>query len=131
MTGTTGRRLALTGAGVVVLGTGLAVHYRGTGPVADFAADALYPVMVFVVLGIVWPWLSSATLGAVALAFSVAIELLQLTGIPAGLSAAFPPFRLVLGTTFSAMDLLAYVAGALVAFAADGVVRLGVRPRGR
>ncbi|WP_427018742.1 DUF2809 domain-containing protein [Pseudarthrobacter sp. P1] len=125
--GTTQRRLLLAGAGAAVLAAGLAVHYLGRGPVADFAADALYPAMVLVVLGVLWPRLRSMVLGAVAFAASAGIELAQLTGVPAGLAAAFPPFRLLLGTTFSALDLVAYAAGAAGAVAADGVARSRAR----
>ena len=48
-----------------------------------------------------------------AFALCVAIEVLQLTGAPAGLAEFFPVARLLLGTTFSAIDLVAYLVGML------------------
>ncbi|WP_035748791.1 ribosomal maturation YjgA family protein [Arthrobacter sp. 35W] len=126
---TSRRRVALAAAAVAVLGTGLAVHYFGSGPFADFAGDALYTVLVFVLLGLLFPRLSSAVVGVLALAVSVGIELLQLTGIPAELTAAFPPFRLLLGTTFAATDLPAYAVGALAALLVDAALRRGAARR--
>ena len=59
---------------------------------------------------------SRLALAAVAWAVCAAIELAQLTGIPAHLTEVWWPARLVLGTTFHAPDLVWYVIGvALVA----------------
>ena len=54
-----------------------------------------------------------------ALLFCVLIELLQLTQIPKELAGSFPPVRLVLGTTFVPLDLLAYGIGVVLAPGAD------------
>lgn len=52
-----------------------------------------------------------------ALAFSWAVELLQLTGVPGVLSRHSTVARLVLGSTFNAPDLFWYAVGAGAAWA--------------
>ncbi|WP_113718832.1 DUF2809 domain-containing protein [Arthrobacter dokdonensis] len=46
-------------------------------------------------------------IAAGAPAFSAAVELFQLTDVPARLAAVFPASRLVLGTTFAVPDRVA------------------------
>lgn len=53
--------------------------------------------------------------GCGALAFSWAVELLQLTGVSAGPAGRSVLVRLVLGSTFNAPDLLWYAVGAAAA----------------
>jgi hypothetical protein len=76
--------------------------------------DALYTVMIYLVLAWVRPDFKPRVLGSGALVISVAMELFQLTGIPARLPHIF---QLVLGTTFAWHDIACYVAGAVVATA--------------
>ena len=121
----TRRRTALACAAAATIAAGLAVHYAGDGTAAGFAADALYTVMVYCVLGLVMPGLGRVPLVLWAFGISAAVELAQLTGVPGQLSEAFPPFRLLLGTTFSAADLVAYAAGALAAWALDAMLTAG------
>ena len=97
-------------------------RYR-RGPAADFTADALYAVLIYLLVAILLPRASSVAVAGIALAFCVAIELFQLTGVPGILSDAFPPARLVFGTTFAPVDLIAYALGTGVALAADAAVR--------
>ncbi len=95
---------------------GLAV---GSNPVGD----ALYAVLVYVlVIGVV-PAVSSRVAAAVAFAVCAALELLQLTGLSATVVEQVPAARYVLGTTFNAPDLLAYAAGVLLAAGVDALVR--------
>lgn len=123
----TGRRRAwLLGCAAGVIASGLLVHVICSGPAADFTADALYAVLISLLVAILLPRASSVTVAGIALAFCVAIELFQLTGVPGILSDAFPPARLVFGTTFAPVDLIAYALGTGVALAADAAVR---RPR--
>lgn len=103
-----------TAAGLILL-TGLVVHFTVEGPAGDFVGDALYAVLVFLLLSIAFVRTSPWRIAAVAFAVCAAIELLQLTGLPATLAAAFPPVRLLLGTTFSAVDLVAYLVGVISA----------------
>lgn len=119
------RRIALAGAAAATIATGLAVHYAGAGAAAGFAADALYTFMVYCVLGMLMPRLGRVPLMAWSFGISAAVELAQLTGVPAQLSASFPPFRLLFGTTFSATDLIAYAGGAVVVWALDTALSAG------
>ncbi|MDR6508639.1 DUF2809 domain-containing protein [Arthrobacter oryzae] len=86
-----------------------------TGP----AGDGLYAVLVYVLVAILIPSKSKALIAAAAVTICVVIELFQLTGLPAELGEAWPPLRLVLGTTFGTADLLAYAGGAAVAYGVD------------
>lgn len=72
--------------------------------------DALYAAAVYLTLGLVWPRWPVARLALVALAACVAVELLQLTGIPARY-ASLSPVRWLLGTHFAWVDLVCYVVG--------------------
>ncbi|MDD0858942.1 hypothetical protein NHF46_16775 [Arthrobacter alpinus] len=50
--------------------------------------------------------------------------------MPAQLAVSFPPSRLIFGTTFSALDLVAYAAGALAVFYADTILSARLSARG-
>ncbi len=113
--------LALVAAAVVV--AGLTVHEQADGWAGAFAGDALYAVLLFLLVALVAPRTSSVLVGGVALTVCAGVELLQLTGVPARLSATIPGAELVLGSTFQATDLLAYAIGAVVAAAVDLLVR--------
>lgn len=133
------RRLGLALAAVVTVAAGLAVRLglRGvpgtawwTGPVGD----VLYAVLIYLLAAFCAPRVRTAALAAAAFGICAAIELFQLTGIPADLGQAFPPARLVLGTGFLWSDLLLYLVGVGAAAAVDAAVRLSPRgsgPRGR
>lgn len=111
------RRLLLAAALVIVLG--LATHLFGRGPVADAAGDALYAVMIYLVVAAAFPRARFLTVGLAAAGICVAIELFQLTGLPGAWAEAFWPVRLVLGVGFDVRDLIAYVAGACAAMLCD------------
>ncbi|WP_166874312.1 DUF2809 domain-containing protein [Salinibacterium sp. ZJ450] len=105
-------------AGVLVTAAGLLVHFTLAGAAADFTADALYAVLAYLVVALLAPRMPPAALAGIAYGLCALIELGQLTGLPAALAVLFPPARLLLGTTFAPLDLLAYavgVAGALLA----------------
>lgn len=85
----------------------------GAGPWAAATGDALYAAMAVLLARFLLPtrsWRVHTTLG---LAWCWLVELAQLTGVPAAIGDAVPLARLVLGTTFTASDLLAYAVGAL------------------
>jgi len=103
-------------AAVGLVGLGLVVA-RGDGVVADKVGDVLYAALVYVLLVVVAPRARPWTLAAVAFGVCVLVELAQLTGIPAAIVDVVPAARYVLGTTFVALDLVAYAVGvALAAF---------------
>ena len=119
-------RLALAAAATVAVGLLARVGLRGipgtaawTGPLGD----ALYAVLVFLLLAWAVPRARTRTLTAAAFGVCAAIELFQLTGVPAALGQAFPPARLVLGTGFLWSDLVLYGMGVAAAAAMDAALR--------
>jgi hypothetical protein len=107
------RRWSLAAAAGMIVITGLLVHFATEGVVGDFVGDALFAVMVYLALSFVFVRLPSWPVALITIVLCVGIEFFQLTGVPAVLAEAFPPVRLVLGTTFTAIDLAAYVVGAV------------------
>lgn len=117
------RRLLLLVIAVLVIAAGLAVHTWAPGELGGFAGDALYAVLVFLLIALVVPALPGWVVAAAAVAVCWGIELLQLTPIPVALSRSVPGAALVLGSTFQASDLIAYALGVAAAAAADAVIR--------
>lgn len=127
-TGAAARRWGLLAIGGLVTAAGLLTHLVGSGPIADRAGDALYAVMVYLVIAIAFPRASVVIVGVIALALCTAIEVFQLTGLPAQWAQGFWPVRLVLGVGFDPGDLAAYLVGAAAAAVADFVIgRRGTR----
>lgn len=104
------RRRTLVGLAVVIA-LGLASRRLPIGVALwdKSAGDALYAVMVYLVLSLVRPAAHPARLGVSAFLVCAAIETFQLTGIPAGLPRLL---RFVLGTSFAWHDMACYVVGA-------------------
>lgn len=113
------RRLALFIAATDVAVLGLALHFLVPGDFASLITDALFTVLVYLLLALILPTAKRHWLALGAFAISAFIEIAQLTGVPAQLAESFPPSRLVFGTTFSALDLVAYAVGAAAVFYAD------------
>jgi uncharacterized membrane protein YdbT with pleckstrin-like domain len=111
----TRRRRMLAAVAGLILVTGLLVHFTLQSAAGNFVADALYAVMLFVVLSFVFVRASGWRIALAAFLICVAIELFQLTGVPSSLAEVFPPVRLLLGTTFAAIDLVAYFVGSVAA----------------
>jgi hypothetical protein len=119
---------ALAAAVGLALGLGLQLIER-TAPV-DAAGSVLYVCVVGLAVAIVWPRLSSAVVASVAFVVATTIELLQLTGLPERLVAVVPPLRLLFGSSFDPLDLIAYAGGALLLLVIHlGLVRLAARPQ--
>ena len=117
------RRLAAVLALAVVVAAGLAVHRLMPSSVAsDVAGDALYAVAVYTGLVLLLPRSRPLVLAAGAAAWCVAVELLQLTGVPITLAERMPVAALVLGSGFDARDLVVYVLAVASALGVDGVV---------
>lgn len=112
-------------AAVLTIAAGLGVRAIGDGDVAKYGGVALYAVLVLWLVVLIAPRIPAATAGVLAFALSAAVELFQLTGIPARL-AGDPLARLILGSTFHAPDLAWYAVGAAV-----GAVLLAAVRRGR
>lgn len=111
-----GRPWVVTGvAGALVVAAGLATARYGSGAAADALGDALYAALVTLLVGLALPrWFAPARAG-LALGLCWAVELAQLTGVPAAAADAWPPLRYLLGTTFVVTDLLWYAVGVLLA----------------
>jgi Protein of unknown function (DUF2809) len=99
-------------ATIVVAGVLSRVAETGFRILDKYLGDALYAAMVYVVFRLTGRITRVAVWAAVAM---TAIELFQLTGIPAGMlrsaHAAARVCALLLGTEFSVIDLLAYAVG--------------------
>lgn len=111
------RRLVLAAALVIVVG--LVTHFLGRGPVADAAGDALYAVMIYLVVAAAFPRARLLIVGLTAAGICIGIELFQLTGLPGEWAETFWPVRLVLGVGFDVRDLIAYVVGVCAAMLGD------------
>lgn len=81
------------------------------GATADFLADALYAILVYLLVMFVVPQLRPITIAAIAYGICVLVEFAQLTDGPTAVAAVFPPAVLVLGNTFAWIDLMAYAVG--------------------
>ncbi|WP_103536041.1 DUF2809 domain-containing protein [Streptomyces sp. SM11] len=115
-------------AAVVTVTAGLAVRAGADGVFAKYAGSALYTVLLCTLVAFCAPRARPVVVASTALGLSWAVEFLQLTGVPAELSAHSTAARLVLGSTFNAPDLLGYAVGAAAAWAVHaGVRRLATR----
>lgn len=110
-------------AGVAVTVVGLVVNASVAGPTGDVVGGGLYAVLMYLGVLFVAPRIHPVVGAAVAFGLCALIELFQLTGVPAALAGWFPPIRLVLGTTFVAADLVAYLGGVIVVLAVDAAAR--------
>jgi hypothetical protein len=84
---------------------------------SKIAGDALYTVLIYVLVVVVRPGVRPSRAFAVALGLSFAVEFAQLTPYPAWLSSKHVILRLIFGTTFGFVDLAGYVIGAAFAVA--------------
>ncbi|MFD5624347.1 DUF2809 domain-containing protein [Streptomyces yangpuensis] len=109
----TGRiRLVAAAAAVLTVGAGLGLRALAAGSVAEYGGDALYTVLLVALVVMVVPRWTPLRAAGTALAASWAVELFQLSPLPAELSRHSVAARLVLGSTFNAPDLFWYVVGA-------------------
>ncbi|MET9482405.1 DUF2809 domain-containing protein [Streptomyces sp. NPDC006638] len=105
-------RPAALACAAATVAAGLGVRAWADGDLAKYAGDALYTVLVHALVVCAVPRVRPRTAAVGAFVFSCAVELLQLTPVPAGLAARSGLARLVLGSTFNAPDLLWYAVGA-------------------
>lgn len=114
---------------VLTVAAGLVVHTALADTAAsDIAGDALYALLIYLLVVAIVPRARIVVVALAAALWCTAIELLQLTGLPAAAGVLFPPAMLVLGTVFDARDLLVYVVTVAIAAATDAALR-GIRPR--
>jgi len=107
----------------VVAAAAAVVVVAGLVAGSNLVGDGLYAVLVYVLVVGVAPAVRATRAAVIAFGSCAAIELLQLTGVPAAVVGTVPAARYVLGTTFNAPDPLAYGIGVLVAAGADVLIR--------
>jgi hypothetical protein len=113
------RRSVTTIAGLAVLALGLAITLIDLR--VPRLGDALYAVLVYLVIAALWPRLRRPAVVLATAAFCAGIELFQLTEIPAHIGQAIPLARFVLGTSFDPLDLVAYAIGIALVAAVDAI----------
>jgi hypothetical protein len=88
----------------------------------QYPGDALWALMILLILGFIWPKLPSGRLALSALLVSFAVEFGQLYQ-PVWLRAVRQTDigHLVLGSTFNPMDLVAYAAGICIGFTFESI----------
>ena len=113
----------------VALGLGLQLLDRSL--VIDLVGSMLYVLLVGMLVLLIRPSLAAPAVAAIAFAVAALVELLQLTGIPAAIVDAVPLARLVFGSAFDPMDLVAYLVGAVLLVPIVAVIRRpGASPEG-
>jgi len=109
--------------GIITVGILSRVVHTGLVVVDKYLGDALYAAMVYTILRLFWRAAAPARLAASAMVVMTAIELFQLTMIPAHLLAnEHVMVRIcahLIGTEFSFLDLLAYAVGIACIYLAD------------
>ncbi|WP_219825602.1 DUF2809 domain-containing protein [Nonomuraea typhae] len=103
-------------AALLTVAAGLGVRALWDGPVAKYAGDALYTVLLYLLIVFIVPRVRPWVAALVSAGLSWAIEFTQLAGIPAVL-------RPVLGSTFNPPDLFWYAVGAALAGALHFLAR--------
>ncbi|MGA5702668.1 DUF2809 domain-containing protein [Peterkaempfera bronchialis] len=116
-------RAAAAGAALLTVAAGLAVRSVVGGEFAARSGTALYTVLVYTLVVVAAPRARPVMVAGVALGVSWAVEFLQLSGVPAELSARSWPARMVLGSTFDPADLPWYAVGAALGWLAHVAVR--------
>jgi hypothetical protein len=124
-----GQRVRHLVALVLTIALDLLSRLRPVGwPLYDKSlGDVLYAVAAYLGLALLLPGRRPRTVAALALAWCLAVESFQATGIPARL-AHLPGVPWLLGTTFSWHDIACYCIGVVLVLAVD--VRLLRRRRG-
>ena len=114
---------------IITVGILSRVGHTGLGVVDKYLGDALYAAMVVTILLLFWRTAAAARLAASAMAVMTAIELFQLTMIPAHLLANEHVLVRIcarlMGTEFSFLDLIAYAVGIGCIFLVDSSQRKG------
>ncbi|MFT3970535.1 MAG: DUF2809 domain-containing protein [Micropruina sp.] len=117
------RRLTAAGLAAATVSAGLAVRFAlRRGAASDVGGDALYAVLIYVIIVFLVPRARPSVVAVVAGSLCVAIELFQLTTLPAAWAATFPPVALVLGTGFDARDLVVYLIAVAGAASMDKII---------
>ena len=118
-------RFDLIGAIIIVVAVGVGSRLLPVGSrlFDKYVGDALYAVLFYLLLCLVWPGGTATSKAWLIMAAMVVIESFQLTGIPLQLRLSGDPLlkivSIVLGTAFSWLDIAAYLVGILGVWALD------------
>ncbi|WP_436527337.1 DUF2809 domain-containing protein [Actinoplanes sp. HUAS TT8] len=99
-----------------------------TGLVEQASGTALYAAAVFCGVIVLWPRMPVRWVALITAGYCWAVEFLQLTGVPAELSARSVVARLVLGVSFDPSDLAWYLVGVAVPAAIVVLLRRTRKP---
>jgi hypothetical protein len=114
---------------MVLIGVVSRMLHSGLPAIDKYLGDALYAVLVYILLSIAWPGTAPAHKALAAFALVAVIEAFQLSHIPARMARsgnlALKLGAIVLGTSFSWYDLLAYAGGILLIFLLDRALKQG------
>jgi Protein of unknown function (DUF2809) len=106
-------RLLMLASAALFLAVALAIRAAAGGALEQISGTTLYASMVYAGVVFLWPRMRPLVAGAIAIGFCWAVELSQLTGVPAYLSARSIVARLVLGVKYDPADMLWYPAGVI------------------
>jgi hypothetical protein len=108
---------------VIMIGIGSRVFHTGFILLDKYLGDALYAVMFYLILSLIWSGGRPLYKACLSMIFMTVIEVFQLTRIPLHLSESVNIVlritSILLGTKFSWMDLVAYLTGIIIIFAID------------
>ena len=122
------RRLVAAVLAAATVLCGLSVRFAfPRGAASDIAGDALYAVLVYLIVVFVSPRTRPVVVTVIAALLCVAVEVFQLTGLPQAWAATFPPVALALGTGFDARDILVYLGAVIIAGLVDAAAAAGRR----
>ncbi|MEU7923462.1 DUF2809 domain-containing protein [Micromonospora zamorensis] len=122
ITSRTVRRLTPVAA-LLFLGLALLIRAVDDGALRQYSGTALYASMVWAAVLFLCPRMAPVPAGTVATVSCWVVELAQLTGMPAELSARSLAARLALGVQFDPVDLAWYPAGVAPLVALHHLVR--------
>lgn len=119
-------RVGFVAAAAFTIAAGLACRSWLHGAPAKVGGVALYAALVYWLVRIAQRpapdaarYVTTLRAAAIALAISWGVEFLQLTPIPARISAVHPLLRLIFGEVFSTTDLLWYPIGVAAVYVVD------------
>lgn len=113
--------MAAAGAAATIV-VGITTHFLlPAGAETQIVGDGLYALLVYLLVVVVVPRAHPAVVAALGFGWCLAVELFQLTGLPAAWGAAFAPVMFVLGTVFDPRDLLVYAIATALAAVTDAV----------
>lgn len=128
--GVTRSRKRIVLAVPVVVVVGMMLRFGLPGDLADPLGGFFYALLMYLLVAFIAPRQSSVAIGGIALGVCVAIELFQLTTVPARLADIAPALALIFGTGFSFADLPPYSVGAAGGILLDRLLRIRMIPTG-